>query len=60
MAAMTFVLSSARDDTIAAVLFFEVQEGDVLPGDDIQVLEWGSIAFQPIAQPVNWLDVQYI
>lgn len=60
MAAMTFVLSSARDDTIAALLFFEEQEGDVLPGDDIQVLEWGSIAFHPVAQGINWLAVQYV
>lgn len=45
MAAMTFVLSSVRDGTIAALLIFEEQEGDVLLGDDIPVLEWGIDCF---------------
>jgi hypothetical protein len=42
------------------LLIFEEQEGDVLSGDDIQVLEWGSIAFHPVAQGINWLAVQYV
>lgn len=41
-AAMTFVLSSARDDTIAHLLIFEQSKGYVLPSDGIPVLEWGD------------------
>jgi hypothetical protein len=39
---MTFVLSSARDDTIAHLLIFEQSKGYVLPSDGIPVLEWGD------------------
>jgi hypothetical protein len=44
-AAIVCILSSARDGTIAALLIFEEQEGDVLSGDDIQALEWGIDCF---------------
>ena len=51
---MTFVLSSARDDTIAPLLIFEEQEADVSPDDDILVLEWGIHCF-PVHCPARSL-----
>ena len=48
-------LSSARDDTIAALLIFEQQKGDVLPGDDILVLEWWVELSRPFLRVLTGL-----